>query len=1740
MEKNRNRIYSALKRLVCLSAMLACMFALSACEIDIPSPGSDHTCAYHGTRISNEGDITSFKDTVQRGSNSALHYYLAKDVNLEAKLTIPEGTYVGICVRKYNIQLNGTIVNDSDLYTVTDTNNDGFIEPSGIYTFKCGEHAMHGKEMYYYVDQNAVDFFADCGENIFSRISQSSSVCNIALRENLNFDSNSSSFVIPAGKTLKVCTYGYGFTYGANLKSAGGHLITINCLDDNYHDCLRLADDAPAINQSNLPNVLQMMQGITSGTVEGYLIGDISWTGTLSVPDGVTAFICLNGHSATGDIKTGRVIEQILDSETGLYVDTVVNYGNIFFFDCSNHICSGICHNGMMYALNENSVDRTMDSLRLALSLEQINEPVFCVLEDNVDIPAIEGVLLSVCVNGFPMRESEWIVKNIDGQDVIVGGVMYYNCASAHLCEISNMFGMPNSPILTDTADAVNMFVSEYGFFNEIEGSDGNVIARVGSFNLTADLKGSGELVAPEGTFVIICLNGFSMGDVTVAEGSNVFIYDCGEEYCENAKTDVIALNQDIVNLFIIYSQMAGSPFTVNSNYIFALNDDVTVPAGVFNVPENLSLSFCTHGHSISLGDALPNVTTHNGCTTRKTEHLCVMPDILKPMDPSLDMESKPLKAKSAGTVNAVFSRLSGGLYFYHLTEDLEGVGEIKAPTNAVIGICLDGYSAGDIKVASGSRIFFYECGKHFCEVERTNLNTLDQNAFDFIAFLLGGNPLYLSGGDSIAVSENITIPFDIKLEEGSSIGICTCGHNVICTGGTVGVVLHDDKHSGSINHECVIPTLVSSELSAIPLLATDAEGLSDAFERDAENGFGFYYLTANIVGGGELVLPENFMAAICLNGFTLGDLEFDSQSVVVYECGKRYCAVAQQEIVYLDQGAFDFLALLMTPEDPGDGTEAAAPEFLVSENMIIGIKGNVTVNFNVTAQDGYKLDFCTCGAALSAGDGVTFTNVVTHSNCLPAQPDDSSDDSEIVNCPVCDRNSAKPLNFTTLREIINYDGEVTLAPGSYYYYLENDFQLPRMLIIPDGVDLHICLHGYTLYSAYIWNDPRSFGGGYPERQSYGVAVVESGATFNIYDCSEKMTGNMGGKYLYTGEGNFLGGLLLNVVSDDSTELSLLSGMSCIAINYGTVNLYGGNMSAFVGFINQDGGVLNIYNGYVDGLFAGIVSGNLPDLSETEDTLVYLGEGSNVTGGFLGAVYANGGTVVLDGGTVNAPSTAIVVASTKTPEEGEESPAKVIINGGEINVGTGYRLQNSISKALLHTCGQNFGFGNTDLSMDTSEFVGVTVTHDLVVNGDVDIVMGEYTQGTDDNGNAKKVVDFAVEGNPEISNVSASSSVNGMYTLEVNTNESMDVGFNDAFIPQEGYMKSQSPDGVIVIVPIPSEGLYADLTDMSVSTDGDIKVNLYTDIDPAVVNRVVFHVKYPGSTETVQYTVDDATIVTVNGVQKYMFSINTSAKDYADYIGCYFVLLPLADETADDPYKELVGVYMNIKNVSIKSYLGTIIENSEGSYTDATVLLAKAMENYCAAAAYHFGTANSYSVSAEMSQYMQQATSEELVSFKASREGDFANSPITFHSATLMLKSTTAIRIYFSVPKDFDIADLTVKIDGNAVNPADIFKANATTYYIDISGIFAADYFTPYEISFTTPGTETDPETGLPTEITWSMRYCVASYAYSVLANEASYSSDLIDLTKSLVIYGTFANMYFSSVTPPQDEGGAV
>jgi hypothetical protein len=139
-----------------------------------------------------------------------------------------------------------------------------------------------------------------------------------------------------------------------------------------------------------------------------------------------------------------------------------------------------------------------------------------------------------------------------------------------------------------------------------------------------------------------------------------------------------------------------------------------------------------------------------------------------------------------------------------------------------------------------------------------------------------------------------------------------------------------------------------------------------------------------------------------------------------------------------------------------------------------------------------------------------------------------------------------------------------------------------------------------------------------------------------------------------------------------------------------------------------------------------------------------------------------------------------------------------------------------------------------------------------------------------------------------------------------------------------------------------------------------------------------------------------------------------------------------------------------------------------------------------------------------------------------------------------MLKSTTAIRIYFSVPKDFDIADLTVKIDGNAVNPADIFKANATTYYIDISGIFAADYFTPYEISFTTPGTETDPETGLPTEITWSMRYCVASYAYSVLANEASYSSDLIDLTKSLVIYGTCANMYFSSVTPPQDEGGAV
>lgn len=1703
VRKNGIRTSSFLK-ICCLCVILSCVFILVSCDLN---GNVEHDCIYSNSQL-NEDNKSSFVSRVEKSSGHQIYtYYLSKSVTLAETLSVPEGTFVGICLGEFNI----TVGNGDPLYKVVDANGDGVTEDGGVFLFNCGVHAYHSKKQFQYMDQAAIDFFGRSGYSIYSRFSASE--LGISLRTDLHISAAYTSFIIPEGKTLNVCTNGHKFTYDLNLEANGGKLAVFDCQSASYHECLHLIDDAPAVDQSMLETLYANVMNAQPGAeIHAYLKGDISWAQEMVIPEGVSVMVCLNGHTATGPIREGTYTATVINELTGEEETVEKECGDIIFFDCSYHLCTGICMTGEMLALNNNSIDWTVRLLEKYVADVDSVPTVYCVLEDDVDVPLIEGVNLVVCVNGFKNRDNKWLTKTVDGENVTVGGVVYYNCASSHVCEIASMIGLENKSILLDTADGVNMFLSQLG--QEVDG----YVLPAACFSLTSDLKGTGELRAPEGTYAVLCLNGFSLGDVTVPEGGNVFVYECGSEYCSEMKNDVLAFDQGIIDMFSIYAMSTGSPYPLNANYIFAISEDVVVPEGAFAVGAGYTVNFCTRGHSISGVENVSGVITHKGCTHRIPDHLCAVADML-------GRESTPIKTKSVATVNAMLAEAGSGVHLYHLTENLSGSGVLTAPANTVVGICLDGFSVGDVKVADGSNIFFYECGKYYCSLVNSNIPTFDQGVFDFLNFCTMGEPFYLDYSAAFALSEDVTIPIGLFVNGDNTLYVCTCGNNFNLASSSGNIVVHNDDKLDAYNHFCTVPYVLDSSLRSTPLYASDVASLNAAFRNDADNGIGFYHLTSDIVGGGTLELPEDFYAAICLNGFSMDNVVIPSGvPVFVYECGTQYCNEEQTYIASFDQGVFDFLYALLYAES--EGAEELA--FYLSSNAVFAISEDVCIPFSIIVSEGSSLKICTCGHTLTTLEGVELTNVVTHNNCLPAEEAvENTDDVSVDGCSVCNRMSAKPLNFTSLREMIDHKGNIILAPGSYYYYLENDFQLTRTIVIPDGVDIHICLHGHTLYSAYLWSDSTTFGGGFPESTCMSLANVMSGATFNIYDCSDKMTGNIALKQFRmrdkdTGRMEMVTHVV-NEEQDSNTEglAALLSSLgSCIAVNYGTVNVYGGNMYAVAGFLNTDGGVINIYNGNIYAMFSGILNVSLSDLSAARNTKIYIGEGATISSIYIG-VYAMGGDVTLDGGTINAGISGIAAVS-----ENASIPASVTINGGEINVGSSDRLMASSMSAWSAMGGEVIDFAGASIDLGADEYAGVTVSHSLTLNGDVNMIMGEMATANKSNGEPREAVEFVLMGTPD---VSVSNKVKDKYTLSIE--DRINVGDNDAFIPVMNAAKFEATDGSgIVIVPISGNFVsYAAVTDMSVSTEGDIKVNIYTEVDPAFVasGRVRFYVEYANGTHV--YTLDDAELVVVDGVTKYKFAIHTAAKDYASSVNCYFALAPYVptEDAPEDPYADYVGVCIGSQKLSIQSYLNTLI-NGRG-YDEDTVNIAKAMKNYCAAAAYHFGVSENYAVVEGLAPYLEEVTVDVLDPFKPTKGEAFDSAPIVFKTATVVLKSETSIRIYFDLVEGFSISSdadgnvwLNGTYDGKPVEiplyvtvmgddtpvAITLIETGIPTrpYCIEITGVFATNYFTMYSVK-------------IADQV--YMNYSVASYARTVVANKNNaYSEDVVDVVKAMMVYG--------------------
>lgn len=1676
MKMNRGRKTIGFIKLICLSVLLASVFTLTSCNNSGP-----HSCIYSVNAVNSDtqnsfiANITNNEHLLTE--NQMMFYHLDIDFAATEKLKIPEGRFVGVCLgngKKFDAQ-----------YEVIDANNDGTVGAGGIYTYTCGTHGIHSKNNFVYIEQNLIDMFSHSGASLYEiladRFPDSANNINVALRENVHISDteiNRSIFTVPADKTLNVCLNGFTFTSDFDMMANGGMLIQFNCQDPSYHECLHLMDNAVPINQSNFDVIFQLIASKDPGTYHAYLTSDISWDDVRSVSAGTEINVCLNGFNATGS------------------VDNAQEKGKIYFFDCSHHLCQDICVSGEMFPINSNSAQWTLEYV-VAKYANTSNPPtIYCVLEDDIDVPVIPGLNLRICLNGFKGRDDKY------GQN---GSVVYYNCASNHNCGVASLMQLSSTPIFSSSVEGVNEKIGSVG-------AGGPYL-----FNLTSDLEGTGTLTAPEGALVGICLDGFSLGNVTVDEGSNIFVYGCSTQYCNKAMKELTSFDQSAFDFLVAIGKMAYGSLSISADIQLTVSEDIVINADDVRIGDGYTVDICTCGHTVSGLDEVSGVVIHDECYVRSSKHSCGMSTILNSV--GIEANSISLVENTADGINSVLAKLESGIYCYNLAYDLVGTGEITAPEGVVVAICRNGHSLDGVTVADGSNVFIFECGKHYCYGLNKTIHSFDQGAFDAFDFLLGGKPLYVAETTVIAISEDVTASFDITVADEAIFSICTCGHSFTALGNTEGVLTHNDNNLDSNNHNCYVAQMLSPLMSAAgvelqPLYACTVDECNDELAQLTNGSFAMYYLTSDILGTGTITVPEGCMVAVCLNGFSLGAAEIGNEnSFFVYECGEQYCTHVQAYLPAFDQGAIDLIGYALCDDNK---------TVYYNTSIYMALLSDVTLNYNVNVADNCAMHVCTCGNSLDIAEGITAKNVYTHDDCIAEEDMYSTDGG--IECIVCCRRDAKPLNSATLRDMIDYSGKVILAPGSYYYYLENDFQLSRALIIPDGVDLHICLHGHTLVSAYIWHDNSTFGGGYPEANALNIASVAAGAVFNVYDCSPDMSGEMTLRYFRTdkdGDG-IRESVIMSVSDSDDTTTSFSEGigailaaiLSNIVTNEGTVNIYGGNFNAITGFLNEPGGVINIYRGKVNTIFAGVLQTTL--LSNDDDSIVsysdssvYFGENLVLNTGLV-AVFAQGGDITVEGTVIN--SGMVGIASIPGVEN---NYGTLTINSVEINTGYDdvfFHNYDNVMSSLIGTSASFFTDEEKEkeftqgLSSEINLYYGVVAPDSFNISGDVDITQGEMPAMTE--GSAADVY-FMGTSDVSIGQITGD-------TISILADESTVLGDTDAFEALQGCTMVTNAKGEIVIVPVTTVEGFASVTHMSVSAEGDVKINLYAEIDPTVVENVVFYITY--GNDIITYTAADATIVELDGVSKYMFSIHTAAKDYADEVTYFFILT----SSPNEKYSNSVDVRIAENAISVADYLDTIITDTADQYDEDTTLIAMAMKNYCASAANHFGTASGYSVVEGMEEYMALATKENLADLKPLREGDYEISPIVFKNATVILKTTTTIRIYYEVMDGAVVDSITVNGEYATLGVTADGRA-----FVEIAGVFAKDYFTGYEIVFKTADTS------------WTLYYSVASYAYSVIANPTYYTASAVDTCKAMVTYGYIAAQYYEKANSNPDEGGA-
>lgn len=298
------------------------------------------------------------------------------------------------------------------------------------------------------------------------------------------------------------------------------------------------------------------------------------------------------------------------------------------------------------------------------------------------------------------------------------------------------------------------------------------------------------------------------------------------------------------------------------------------------------------------------------------------------------------------------------------------------------------------------------------------------------------------------------------------------------------------------------------------------------------------------------------------------------------------------------------------------------------------------------------------------------------------------------------------------------------------------------------------------------------------------------------------------------------------------------------------------------------------------------------------------------------------------------------------------------------------------------------------------------------------------------------------------------------------------------------------------------DGIGAELAGYTLSLSGNIGVNFYMELDESVVADATAYMQFTLPNGSAKIMVSDAVKDTtiIPGKTYYMFTCEVAAKEMTSEIKAQII-------TANGNSTEY--------SYTVKKYADYIIANN---YSDETKALVKAMLNYGGHAQTYFEyntdqMANVDLTEAEKS--LENVAKDAVNDYVSSTEGTLPEG-VTYYGSSVLMKSETTIRHYFTLAEGASISDYTFRVDGESVTPA---VKDESYYYIDIKNVAAADLDIAYELTVAS-------NVGVQT---WTISYSAMSYVYAILDGGTSKEA-MADLAKTLYLYWKAAEAYSASI----------